>query len=324
MKSYNIGVTGTGSLVGQAIIKCIRDSALKSDIHLVGFDYFPETVGSYWVDEHLLLPDFLAPAISEDMWLEKLIDIIRDKNIRLLFIGVDFELPLFAKFRQRINAETGCEVFVSDERIIRIGNDKYLTYEYLRDHDFYHPLTYLPGDIGPGLKFPCMVKPRVGTTSRGVYKVDSLAELNEKLPGIKDPVVQELIGNMETEYTCGVVFMEGELKARIALRRKLKIGHTFEAFHDHATPPVIYEYISEVAHDLQPFGACNFQLRLDDKGIPKIFEINPRHSGTTYIRSLFGYNEIELIIRLHLGMPVEPFALKEGKVIRYFDEMFVG
>ncbi|MES2808654.1 MAG: ATP-dependent carboxylate-amine ligase, partial [Bacteroidota bacterium] len=36
---YNIGITGTGSLVGQAIIKSIIRSEYKDDYNLTGFDY---------------------------------------------------------------------------------------------------------------------------------------------------------------------------------------------------------------------------------------------------------------------------------------------
>ncbi len=74
---------------------------------------------------------------------------------------------------------------------------------------------------------------------------------------------------------------------------------------------------------LKPFGACNFQLRLDSKGVPKIFEINSRHSGTTYIRSLFGYKEIEYIINALLFNKEIEFEIQEGTVVRYYDEFFV-
>ena len=61
-----------------------------------------------------------------------------------------------------------------------------------------------------------------------------------------------------------------------------------------------------------------------DHGLPKIFEINARHSGTTYIRSLYGFNEVEYILELMLNDKEIDFEVKEGKVQRYFDEFFVG
>ncbi|MDI7237713.1 ATP-grasp domain-containing protein, partial [Leptospira santarosai] len=86
---------------------------------------------------------------------------------------------------------------------------------------------------------------------------------------------------------------------------------------------IIEEYLKDVVNQLRPFGACNFQLRLDANGMPKIFEINSRHSGTTYIRSLFGFKEIEYIINFFLFNKEIEFKMKEGTVVRYYDEFFV-
>ena len=54
----NIGITGTGSLIGQAIIKSIKQSSFKNE-RLIGIDYFTETIGSYWTDKNYILPDIL-------------------------------------------------------------------------------------------------------------------------------------------------------------------------------------------------------------------------------------------------------------------------
>ena len=70
-------------------------------------------------------------------------------------------------------------------------------------------------------------------------------------------------------------------------------------------------------------GDLTANMRLDENGTPKIFEINSRHSGTTYIRSLFGYKEIEYIINLLLFNKEIEFDLREGTVVRYFDEFYI-
>jgi len=109
----------------------------------------------------------------------------------------------------------------------------------------------------------------------------------------------------------------------IILRRELKEGNTFKAEFAFDFPVKIYEYVHAVAEKLDFIGSCNFQLRLDNKGTPKIFEINPRHSGTTYIRALFGFNEVENILRYNFNFPLIEFELREGKIVRYFNEKFV-
>ena len=55
----------------------------------------------------------------------------------------------------------------------------------------------------------------------------------------------------------------------------------------------------------------------------EIFEINPRHSGTTYIRSLFGYFEVVYILKYLLEGLRLNFVTREGKVMRFFEEKYL-
>ena len=119
-----------------------------------------------------------------------------------------------------------------------------------------------------------------------------------------------------------MICLDGKIKGSIVLRRKLKEGNTETAYYAKDTPSVIYEYVHSISEKLMPFGACNFQLRLDKDGMPRLFEINARHSGTTYMRALFGFNEVEYIISYLLGFKLKNFSLKEGIVKRYYEESF--
>jgi len=321
---YNIGITGTGSLIGQAIIKSIIRSEYKEDYTLIGFDYFTNTVGSFWCKKNFILPDILKKDVTEGDWISEVERVISSEDLRVLFVGVDFELPLLAKYKERIEANTNCTVVVSSEEVIRIGNDKYLTYLFLKENGLNCPVTYLPEECDfNNLTFPLIVKPRVGARSIGVYKVRSIEELKDALNKVNGPIIQELVGDDSTEYTCGIISMNGELQRAIALNRTLKDGNTFISEFKDDYPDSIYDYIKAIAEKLGVFGSSNLQLRLDANGVPKLFEINPRHSGTTYMRSLFGYNEVIFILKYLLeGKEIE-FELKKGKVIRHFEETLV-
>lgn len=324
MEKINIGVTGTGSLIGQAVIKSITRSNLANQVGIIGFDYFNETVGSFWSDVNYLLPDILKKDVSHEDWLSLIIKKIKLHNIKILFVGVDFELPLFSKYKQVIEKETGAVVMVSAEDVISIADDKYLTYQFLEKHSLSRPLTYLPHEINfDELSYPVIIKPRKGARSVGVYKIKDKQQLEKFLSTIDEPIIQECVGTEAEEYTCGTIFLNGELKKVIVLNRSLKEGNTFISRYKKDFPKSITTYLEEVCKHLKPYGACNFQLRLDQNGIPKIFEINSRHSGTTFIRSLFGYREIEYIINVLLFDTEIEFDLQEGTAVRYFDEFFV-
>ena len=318
-----IGITGTGSLIGQAIIKCIKSSKYASVSQLIGFDYFSGTIGSYWCSQNFTLPDIYINPSLEKEWLTTIIDLCIKNKLEYLFVGVDFELPLFSKYKSHIEEVTNVKIFVSDESVINVGNDKYKTYKFLEDNNLNYPLTSSYADFSESVfDYPVILKPAVGARSRGVYKINNTEELDKFALKIKLPIVQELIGDDESEFTCGVLMLEGQFISSIALRRTLKEGNTSKAFYKTNFPDIIYSYIKDICLALKPYGSCNLQLRIDKNGVPKLFEINPRHSGTTFIRSQFGYNEIEMILDYFIEGKVKTPKLREGVVIRYYDEMF--
>ena len=322
-----IGITGTGSLIGQAVIKSIKKSKFSNE-KLIGIDYFENTIGSYWVDENYLLPDILKDEISEDIWYKKVLSIIIESKIDILFIGVDFELHLFAKYKKEIGNKTSCIVVVSGNNTISIADDKLLTSKFLKDNNLYYPLSFLADEIGEAIRnnvisFPMIIKPRNGFRSVDVFVVNNQKELDNKISKIKDPVIQEHIGDKDSEYTCGVITFNNEVKESIVLRRDLKDGNTSTTYLRNDYPKIIKDYIENVSKKLDQFGVCNFQLRVDKNGIPKIFEINARHSGTTYIRALYGFNEIEYILEYILNEKEISFSIKEGVVKRYFEEFLI-
>jgi carbamoyl-phosphate synthase large subunit len=217
---------------------------------------------------------------------------------------------------------------VSGNNTITIADDKYLTYKFLKENDLYYPKTYLDYEVEEALKkneinFPIIIKPRNGYRSIDVHLINNKNELFEKLKKISNPIVQECIGEKDTEYTCGVIKFDNKVKESIVLRRDLKDGNTSSTYLVKDYPVLIKKYIEDVSKNLDQFGVCNFQLRLNRYGIPKIFEINARHSGTTYIRSLYGFNEIEYILEYLLNKKEMSFNLKEGTVKRYFEEFLV-
>jgi carbamoyl-phosphate synthase large subunit len=67
----------------------------------------------------------------------------------------------------------------------------------------------------------------------------------------------------------------------------------------------ITDQCRSIAESLKSKGALNLQCRVIDNQV-YVFEINPRHSGTTSIRSMVGFNEPDLLIKRHiLGQAIE-------------------
>ncbi|MBF0479351.1 MAG: ATP-grasp domain-containing protein [Candidatus Omnitrophica bacterium] len=319
----NVLVTGAGSVIGQALIKSIRKSSLKCRI--IAADYFSHAVGLYWADSQYLLPDILKKEVTEEEWISAVKKILIHENIDVVLIGLDFELDIFSRYKQRLEQETKAKIIVGDEASIRICQDKWLTAECLRERGLNYAPSCLPESIKPFISqnaFPYVVKPRRGFRSRNVFFVKNETELDHALLVCPNPVIQKEMGTIEKEYTCGSLILDGEVKSVISLRRDLKDGNTFRAICDDTCEDV-NRYIVQAAKVLNLFGPANYQLRLTEQG-PFIFEINPRFSGTTYMRTLLGVNEVVILLESVLEGKRRPMPVPQlGAVLRFFDELFV-
>ena len=315
-------VTGVGSLLGQGILKSIQHSTLKC--YVAGADYFPSAVGLYWVDKGFILPDILKPEISEVQWIDSLINVINQEKIDLVLPGLDFEIPILARNKSIIEKQTSATLLISSEEVVRIGHDKWETVNYLKNNNFNYPHSTLPETVENFTQsnpFPYIVKPRFGHTSENVFLVKNKKELNMALRACDKPIIQEYLGDLNQEYTCGATCIDHEIVTIISLRRTLKNGNTQQAFCEKTDE--IDAYIRKLTLSLKPYGPVNFQLRLTERG-PVVFEINPRFSGTTPIRALFGVNEVEAVIKnLSAAETKGQYKEKEGVVIRYFDNQYI-
>src|SRR5687767_3439875 len=113
-------VTGAGALLGQGILRAIRQSSLQATV--VAVDPSPYAPGLYWVDSAHLIP--LA---SDPSYLASLRTILERERPDVLLVGTDVELPLFAQHRSDLEAEFGMHVLVSSSEVVRIADDKWLT-----------------------------------------------------------------------------------------------------------------------------------------------------------------------------------------------------
>ncbi len=322
MKSTGVTVTGAGSLFGQGIIKCLRMGDVS--VHIQGLDYFEGAIGFEWCDRTGLLPDLLAPAVSEDVWFADLCQQVSAAKSRVLFVGADFELIPLASRAQELIERTGCRAIVSSRRIIKICKDKHRTADWLAEIGETPPETFLPdtglGRIEAAIRYPMIVKPRFGSRSRGVVCVGDRAQLERAIAETAQPVIQQFLPGDDNEYSCGVVVLDGRVDSVAVLRRRLKDGNTISASSTEPQPN-IEALCRRVGEALNPLGPINIQLRLVD-GAPYVFEINPRFSGTTIFRAHFGINEPVRVLRHCLGLPLSaPPHLLKGLIRRYFDEI---
>jgi carbamoyl-phosphate synthase large subunit len=323
VKQINVLISGSGSLYGVAVIQ----SLLRSDlpVKLVACDINARTLGLHLAHQAYIVP----PVCHEDEYRTSLFHMIAKENIQAIFVASSHELAFYSHHKHDIEAETGAKVFTNSPAIMNICNDKWLTVNFLKEHGFYFPRSIrYPEDqdqIDAFMKevnVPIVVKPRRGAGSRGLNIVKQYEELYPLLADKNDLILQQYLPDDSGEFTTGVCTgANGKVLSGVTLKRYLQDGMTMSADADDFTE--ITDYCKEVARVLKPYGPCNFQFRLLN-GKPYIFEINPRFSSSTGMRSLVGINEAEILIRAEiLGETISPNSILKCSIIRQYTDYLV-
>lgn len=315
-KKIRIAVTGAGGGVGQSVIKSLYDT----DYEIVALDGEELGTGLYAAPRAYRIPYAKSPE-----FIDRIMDICRNEECKLLFPGLDAELKPFSENRERF-AAIGTTVVVSDPAVVEISDNKLVTYDQLIPYGISVPVTlnlarFISQPVA--VSFPLIIKQQVGgARSKNVFLLKKQAELDDFLQRtdirFADYVLQEYIEG--DEYTCGTINLDGRCEGVIVMRRILRDGDTYKCFS--VKNEVIENEVRKVMDAIKPFGACNVQLRLRD-GKPYIFEINARCSGTTASRTLCGFNEPKMIAD-YLLQGIKPvYDIKELTILRYWKELVV-
>jgi carbamoyl-phosphate synthase large subunit len=283
-------VTSSGSLLGQGIIRSLLDSKLHPTI--IACDPDPYSAGLYWTPNRRKIP-----TVKDSNFIEKFSGLLKEEQPDVVFIGTDTELEILSIHKEELEKTYNTKIVVSSTEVVRIADDKYLTYKFLKDNNFDAPESSLIDEVDELVKkvgFPLIVKPRVGARSVGVHLVKNETELKYALDKVPNAVIQECVATSNDEYTAGTLYFDNQCQASIVMRRELRDGNTFKAYVD--SYPELNAQVKEVCEALKPFGPANFQFRLPQNGKIKIFEINSRFSGTTPLRMRVGFNEVDMVL----------------------------
>ena len=314
-------VTGGGSLLGQGIIKALKK--IKKKYYLIVVDVNPLSAGLYWGDERYLVPY----ADSKD-YLESIKKLLNKTKPDFVFIGTDVELLHFSENKKKLESEFNTKIIVSSPDVIKIADDKFKTANFFKKNGFLYPITVDPNnqeeleDLISKKGFPLIVKPRIGARSFQVSKVNDKKNLEDQLKKTNSPIVQEHIGTESDEYTASSMCFDGICRASIVLKRDLKDGNTYRTYY--VNNENFNSSIKSWTEALKTFGPVNFQFRVDSNGQPIVFEINARFSGTTPLRALMGYNEIEMCInKLAFNQEITQPIIKNYTILRNWSETII-
>lgn len=345
MVTITVLVTGVGGGgVGRQVLKSLRQAEVP--YRIIGTDMTEISMGLYEVDKHYILP----PASAGKAYTGMLLWICQDEHVQVIIPGSEPELLEISRRRDQFTA-IGVLPLINNTEVLRVCMDKGATCGFLFDHGF--PCALF--SLGAGLDafpLPAVIKPTVASGgSLNVYLAQTKEEMEFFIGYLRSqgltPLVQEYVGSYEEEYTVGVLtdMMDGTVLGSMALRRHILSGlsNRIRAKNRHKDKidgdllvlssgisqgvvddyPEVRRVCEKIATTMGSRGPMNFQCRKDGDEV-FVFEINPRFSGTTYMRTMLGYNEPDILIRRHiLGEDVRLGEYKKGLVMRGLQETYI-
>jgi carbamoyl-phosphate synthase large subunit len=337
------GVGGGGH--GHEVAKALK---LADRYRIVGLDMSPTSFGLFDLDAA-----FVVPPASEPGYIDNLLAICRDQRIDVLIHGSEPELKIISAHREAFRS-AGVLPLINAADVISLCMDKWSTVQALEAAGLPVPRSALVDreeDI-PDFPLPAVVKPSVGGGgSANTFLAQDRTELVDACRTIAQQgqasIVQEYVGTPQDEYTVGVLStLDGTSIGSFALNREIMSGLSNRIKVPNRTDrtdlgpvlaissgvsqgqvrdfPDVRLGCEQIAAALGSQGPMNVQCRFVD-GTQYPFEVNPRFSGTTYIRALMGFNEPDLLIRHHvLGEPLaERVEYRFGHVVRALVERVV-
>jgi carbamoyl-phosphate synthase large subunit len=315
---YTVLVTGVGAIIGYGVIRSLRAS--RFPVRIVGMDIYPDAAGQRWCD-------IFAQAVHADdpRYAEHVSTLIRKHSVDLVIPGIEQDLHRLATDHiEEPLSTTNARFALNNPTLIWTSADKWNMHLELLKAGFPVIGTCIDGafnELAGRFGCPLLMKPRRSYASKGIQRLNTEEDFlywKNKLGS--DFMVQEIVGDLQSEYTVGAFGLgDGTLVQQIAFQRVLSSdGSTAKARVQSIAE--LHGRVEELARLFRPIGPTNFQFRFH-RGQYLLLEINPRISSSTSLRTAFGYNEAEMCIEYYLeGLTPAPRVLRSGSAVRFIED----
>lgn len=301
--------SGAGGSIFPYMFKALEN---EYDVYAMDSD---EKITKLYSDEKI----FIVPNVVDKNFESVITNIIQDNNIDVYIPCIDEEMLIAIE----ISKKMGIQILSPSKVFVQLCLDKYELMKVLSDKKISNIETCMADKYNESFNYPIFLKPNIGRGSRGIKKIDNLAEYEAYflLEEYKksEVLVQPFIGG--DEYTVSVTV--NNLNKLISIIPKIvftKQGitkHAQSVKHDK-----IEGICKKIVAVLNPNGSFNVQLKLFNDEI-YIFEINPRFSTTLVLSVASGVNEIDLAIRNFDNENVEYISdFTETTLIRRWENFF--
>ncbi len=318
--------------------------AADGALYIIGVDVEERACDFEGVDVHYFVPRAGSPE-----FVPALLEICRKENVDVVVPWSDAEVEAISSEAPAFE-DAGVAVLSSSFAVVRCALDKGSTLERLEMRGVpvpRHALASNPDDIeraAATLGYPderVVIKPRRSHGCRGMWILDSGANMLEHRPGPGRPstlatflhIARETAEAGRTipdyvlmEYLPGGDFSVDALadngKALFVVpRRRIKAVEGISQISEIVADPAVRTMVARVIGALNLHLNVNVQLKYSKEtgGVPLVYEINPRLSGTIVANDAAGVSLLFYGIQLALGRTIpspESMQIQETRMFR--------
>lgn len=349
-------ITSAGSLVSQNILDCLENK--RNELDVIGMDANAANPRNFRYDRTYLV----SPQAETNLFVRDFEAIVKIENPDLILAGRDHDVVFLSEIKERIPALKNKIPYGSAQLAVMM-QDKYLSYQYAVKNNlpFADSYLYCHHQDSGGLEsflnkhpFPVLVKPRLGFGSLGVYYVlneEQIDCLHAEAAG-GEILFQEYLGPKQDfekyarQLKCGVPLsfqipetnqfaVQTVISAEGIIADYFISINTMVAGRAEYSKQISNQEIEDVALKYADvlyrdgwYGPLNVQLKQDQQGLWKVFEMNPRMTGTTSARYLLGYDEIGIITdyfvpKMEISNHTKTLK-QEGVVFKYLTDYYLS
>lgn len=285
----------------------------------------------------------ISPNIYDDNYISFLLSFCKNKGVSAIIPLFDIDLPILAKNKE-LFIKNGVYVVVSNLEVATICNDKWKTYNFLKNIGLKQPMTFISlpevrNALSLGyISYPLYIKPRWGMGSIGIYKVETEEELSvlyEKLykeifrtylkyESTKDVNSCIIIQTALSGQECGIEILNDLNMKYVATFSKRKIamrsGETDIAESICSKP---FEKIGmQISQKLGHIGLLDVDCFMGENGDIYILEMNCRFGGQYPFSHIAGVDVPKQIIEWLKGNPTNSLLVTPREGIKVCKDIF--
>lgn len=272
---------------------------------------------------------FIVPKVHEKGYLEKVLSICKDNNIKGVLSLIDPELNILAKHKD-LFLDMGVIPMISEKETIEMSLDKYATFSFLKNNHFPTFNNYIDKekfyiDKKAGkIDYPVFIKPALGSASMNINKVNSDKEVDLLFERYDDLLIQEFMAGKEFGVDVYIDLISGELSSMFIKEKiKMRSGETDKSVSvkDEKLSNLIKNFVNKANFR----GVIDIDVfKVEDEYY--ISEVNPRFGGGYPHAYEADINFPKMLIKNLEGDPNKQSfdSYEEGVYMMKYSDMIVG